>query len=213
VAVLPRLVREAEDRGWWRAVDGPAAAPSPASSLASAGVAGPAPDPGVAPTVRTLVPDDLRRLRVADRVVSPSSPDDVRALLVASISDDTRVIAAVSGESIVGLAVAAASVGGGGGGGGGGVESLLAVGVAPQFRGAGLGGALLRELVAGRPTGTSLEARIGVAERDVVEPLPIETRIAIARRLLAGAGFEVRRPSPDDVRDDPWTLRAELPPA
>ncbi len=56
-------------------------------------------------------------------------------------------------------------------------------------------------------------ARIGVAERDVVDPLPVETRLSIARRLLTGAGFELRRPSPDDVRDDPWTLRAERPPA
>ena len=38
------------------------------------------------------------------------------------------------------------------------------------FRGAGLGTALLRALVAGRPAGVAMEARFGVAERDWVEP-------------------------------------------
>ena len=64
------------------------------------------------------------------------------------------------------------------------MESLLALGVAPPLRGAGLGTALLRTLVDGRPPRTPMEARVGVAERDVVEPADVETRLEIARRLL-----------------------------
>ena len=37
-----------------------------------------------------------------------------------------------------------------------------------------------------------MTATIGVAERDPVDPLPVETRTAIARRLLDRAGFRVR---------------------
>ena len=156
------------------------------------------------PTIRPLDADALSRLQVADRVVSPFSSDDVGALLASAAADGGRVVGAVSGATIVGLAVAAPS--------GEATESLLAVGVAPGLRGAGLGGALLRELVAGRSTRASMEARVGVAERDVVDPQPVETRSAAARRLLLGAGFELRRPTPDDIRDDPWALRAELLP-
>ena len=65
-------------------------------------------------------------------------------------------------------------------------EALLAVGVAPALRGDGLGRALLRALVEGRDAGTAMEARIGVAERDVVDPAPVEARLEVARRLLAG---------------------------
>ena len=93
-----------------------------------------------------------------------------------------------------------------------GTESLLALGVAPDFRRAGLGAALLRELVAGCPSGITMEARIGVAERDVVEPLQVETRLAIARRLLTGAGFELRRVDPDVARDDPYAISASRAP-
>ena len=58
-----------------------------------------------------------------------------------------------------------------------------------------------------------MRATVGVAERDWVEPLDIELRQDIARRLLAGAGFELRRPSPDLARDDPWAVTASLGPA
>src|SRR3954468_11136652 len=61
--VLPRLLREAEDRGWWSGetasrLDGPAAASSARRAA----------DPALAPTVRALTADDLSRLDVADRV-------------------------------------------------------------------------------------------------------------------------------------------------
>ena len=55
-----------------------------------------------------------------------------------------------------------------------------------------------------------MTAEVGVAERDWVEPLDVETRRDVARRLLTGAGFEFGRVSPDLARDDPWAISARL---
>ena len=108
---------------------------------------------------------------------------------------------AVAGSSLVGVAVATAE------------GELAGPGRrAPATGGAGLASALLASLVDGRPPGTGMRATVGVAERDWVEPLDIELRRDIARRLLAGAGFELRRPSPDLARDDPWAITASLGP-
>ena len=135
-----------------------------------------APAHGAIPTVRAVTAADLDGLGLAPRVVAPFDPADAQALLRAAALDGARVVAAVSGSTIVGVAVAAPSATEPA------VESLLALGVAPAFRGAGLGAALLRALVDGRPPRTPMEARVGVAERDVVEPADVETRLEIARR-------------------------------
>ncbi len=212
---LARLVREAEDRGWWspalqwaghellsgtapheRALTGFGGAPGVA-------VAGPAHD--TTPTVRAVTVANLTGLGLVPRVVAPFDPADALALLRAAALDGARVVVAVSGPMIVGVALAARSATEPA------EESLLALGVAPQFRGAGLGTALLRTLVDGRPPRTPMEARVGVAERDVVEPADVTTRLEIARRLLDGAGFVISATSPDLARDDPWTLVARLP--
>jgi hypothetical protein len=58
-----------------------------------------------------------------------------------------------------------------------------------------------------------MEALFGVAERDVVEPLPADVRLDVARRLLAGAGFVPRPASPDVARDDRWAIAGRLDPA
>jgi ribosomal protein S18 acetylase RimI-like enzyme len=207
-AALPRLVREAEDRGWWAPGLAWAGHELLAGSVTGAGATagrGAGPARGATPAVRTVTVADLDGLGLAERVVSPFDPGDALALLRAAALDGARVVAAVSGSTIVGIAVAAPSASEPA------VESLLVVGVAPSFRGAGLGTALLRALVAGRPQRTPMEARVGVAERDVVEPEDIGTRLEIARRLLAGVGFTSRATPPDLVRDDPWTLVARLP--
>jgi ribosomal protein S18 acetylase RimI-like enzyme len=205
-AVLPRLVREAEDRGWW----------SPRVEWAgqvllvgAAPVAGGDPTLGAAgagsPVVRALSGAELDGLTLAPRTVAPFDPADALALLRAAAAGGARIVGAVTGTTLVGLAAAAPT--------GQGEESLLAVGVAPGHRGAGLGKALLRQLVAGRAPGVAFEARIGVAERDWVEPDDVTTRLLVARRLLEGAGFELRAPSPDLRRDDPRTIVAVRPPS
>ncbi|MEW6225854.1 MAG: hypothetical protein AB1627_14615, partial [Chloroflexota bacterium] len=154
--------------------------------------------------VRVLAPADLDPLALAPRTIPPFDPDDGRALLAAALAAGGRVVAGVAGSTIVGVAVAAPAAAGSGD------ESLLALGVAPAWRRAGLAGALLGALVAGRPAGAAMEARIGVAERDVVEPLPVETRIAVGRRLLEGAGFAIRPVPPDVARDDRWAVAGRL---
>jgi acetoin utilization protein AcuC len=226
--VLPRLVREAEDRGWWRPglrwagreVAGGAGArrssPSPAGGTtmtAPGATTVTAPGtrtatPSATPAIRELAPGDADRLRLVPRVVPLFDPADGRALLAAALAGGARVVAAVSGDTIVGVAVCAAA--GDRPGDRPGDTSLLATGVAPDLRRRGLGLALVRALAAGLPAGTRLEAQVGVAERDAVDPLPVETRIDVARRLLTAAGFESGRPSPDVTRDDPWAISARL---
>jgi len=204
--VLPRLVREAEDRGWWR--PGPAVGVAPRGASVAPRGASVEPEPGRTPAIRRLAAGDLDRLRVAPRTVSPFDPDDARSLLAAALADGARVVAAMAGEVVVGTAVVSPVTGRGEGA----VESLLAVGVAPDWRGAGLASAMLRALVESRPAGVALEAEIGTAERDAVDPVPVETRMAVARRLLEGAGFVVRAPSPDISRDDRFAIAARLAP-
>jgi GNAT superfamily N-acetyltransferase len=206
---LPRLVREAEDRGWWAPrltwagrtiIEG--SGPGLRSEVPAAA---PAAEANGTPTTRPVTAADLDRLRLASRVVSPFDPVDALALLRAALLDNARVVAAVVGEDIVGLAVVAPSATEPA------VESLLAVGVAPTYRGAGLGRALLAALVVGCPTRTAIEARVGVAERDVADPVDVRARLDAARRLLVGAGFRLQLASPDLARDDPQILVARLP--
>ena len=185
--VLPRLVVEAEDRGWW------------AANSSSTGEAAPVSD-AAEPMVVALSPADLAGLALAPRTISPFDPFAAHAILVAAARDGARVVGAVAGSTLVGVAVAAGS------------GELLALGVAPALRRRGLGAALLRTLVDGRPDGGGMSATIGVAERDWVEPLDVETRRDVARRLLTGAGFELRAASPDLARDDPWAISARLQP-
>ena len=204
--VLPCLVREAEERGWWRpglrwagrevAPEVGAAVPVvPAPRVVAASAA----------VVRALAPGDLDRLALAPRTVPPFDPADGRSLLAGALAGGARVIAAVAGSTIVGVAVSAPSAERAS-------ETLLTVGVAPAWRRAGLAAGLLHALVAGRPAGFTMEVRFGVAERDVVEPLAIETRTAVARRLLDGAGFRLRPVSPDVARDDRWAIEGRLEP-
>jgi GNAT superfamily N-acetyltransferase len=172
---------------------------------------GSSPSP-IAPTIRALGAVDIDRLALAPRTIAPFDAADARSLLAAALAGGARVVGAVAGDTIVGAAIAARSrveprspveprV-----------ESLLALGVAPGWRRQGLGRALLQALVAGRAPGITLEAVLGVAERDVVEPLAVDARLAIGRRLLAGAGFAVRPAPPDVTRDDPWAIAGRLDP-
>ncbi len=184
---LPRLLEVAEDRGWWSATEAERSSSS-------------APLAAQAPTIAALGAAELELLDLAARVVSPFDVASARSLLVAAARDGSRIVGAVAGSSLVGVAVATTD------------GEVVALGVAPGNRQNGLGGALLRSLVDGRRPGTGMRVTVGVAERDWAEPLDIELRQDIARRLLVGAGFELRRPSPDLARDDPWAVTASLGP-
>ncbi|MEO5965887.1 MAG: acetoin utilization protein AcuC [Candidatus Limnocylindrales bacterium] len=207
---LPALVREAEDRGWWRprltwagrevSGDGVAVPGAADRARAAGGRSG-------APVVRELRTETLQGLRLAARTIPPFDPVDAMDLLIAAAGDGARIVGAVDGDVLVGVAVAAVDRAGSDG------EQLLVVGVAPDARSAGLGRAMLRLLVAGRAPGATMRVAVNPSERDVVEPLDVAERIAIAGRLLRGAGFELRPVSPDVRRDDPWAIEAWLQPS
>jgi acetoin utilization protein AcuC len=189
---VPRLLREAADRGWWDASGGSdadvASNPSPDA----------APSPDSAPTIlAALDAATWDRLSLAPRVVAPARAAVAHAIVAAALRGGARVTAAVVGAVAVGLAV---SVGGGDGDRG---EDLVALGVAPDWRRRGVATALVARHVADAAPGRGLTAAVGVAERDVVEPLDHATRIHVARRLLEGAGLTIGA-APDPVaRIDP----------
>jgi acetoin utilization protein AcuC len=188
--VLPRLLHAAVERGWWRPADVQAEASNGAD--ASDGAVGPELVPTI---VGPLTADRLDRLTVAARVVGPADPVAARRLLVAAVRGGTEVVGAVAGSTLVGVAVLAplppeehATFDG---------RELVALGVAPANRQQGLGTALLAAAV--NSVGPApVTAAFGVAERDVIEPLPVETRAAIARGMLERAGFSVR-PAPGAI--------------
>jgi acetoin utilization protein AcuC len=177
--VLPRLLVVAEERGWWDPM-GDLRPREPASAR-------PAGDPTIVPELDAAL---IERLVLAARVVPPANPDEGQALLLAAVRDGARVSGAVLGDRLVGVAIAAPA-GGHGRGPGGGLE-LLWIGVARGQRQKGIASALLETLVGPGGEGSASRrwsARIGVAERDVVDPLPLELRQSIARRLVGRAGF------------------------
>jgi ribosomal protein S18 acetylase RimI-like enzyme len=200
--VVPRLVREAWERGWWRPE-----LPWPGVGEGSSGGGQVAGAGGGSPTIVTSIDAaTLRGSRLASGVASPADPAEARALLVAALEDQgTLVTAAVEGDVVVGAAVSATVDGDPG------RRALLALGVAPGYRRGGLAGRLLAEHLALEPA-VSWEATVTVAERDWVDPLDVDVRASIARRLLERAGFALRPAPPSISRIDPWAIRGERPP-
>ncbi|HEX2755187.1 MAG TPA: GNAT family N-acetyltransferase [Candidatus Limnocylindrales bacterium] len=191
--LVPGLLRSAADRGWW----------DPLALVESDG-SGAVREPDGAATASILPGVDLaiwEHLVPAAQVIPPARTTDARALISAALRSGARVTAAVvDGRVAVGLAVSGPDTDGS--------EDLLALGVAPAFRRQGLAARLLAAHVEAARPGRSIRARVGVAERDAVEPLEHATRIAIARRLLEGAGFTVE-PAPDRIgRLDPLAIAA-----
>ncbi|MEA2547226.1 MAG: acetoin utilization protein AcuC, partial [Chloroflexota bacterium] len=193
--VVPRLIRTAMDRAWWQPLAGPGSSTSvPATPQNSPAATTP-------PTIVASIDSaSWAGLAVAPRVIPPSDPADVHSIVRSALADGARVTAAVTGQVVVGLAV---SIDGEQGG-----SEFLALGVAPGWRRMGLGRRLLSSHVEAFPDGLQLTARVTVAERDVVEPLAHATRIAIARRLLTGAGFELARVADPVGRADPLAIVA-----
>ena len=207
---VPRLLREARDRGWWD----PLATPSRAAASTSQ-ARGPN-GTGAASILASIDPEIWARLTLAARVVAPCDPADGHALIGAAIRDGARVSAAVDGTLVVGLAVSHSRAGAGAGTGAGngadtgaGTGELLALGVAPAWRRRGIAGAMLGAHVASAGPGeTAQAATVTVAERDPMEPLDLADRMSIARRLLERAGYRVG-PADGDLRTaDPSALRA-----
>jgi len=181
-ALVPALVREAIDRGWWDPVDG---SDPPYASV-----------PAGAPTVHARLDSDLR-FAVG---VAPLPFTFLRT----RPGDRFSMTAAVVQEVVVGAVASAASATGSG-------REILAVGVTPEHRGHGLATAMLRAHVDSFRSGDEpLFTTITVAERDWVDPLEASLRASVARRLFEGAGFAVRPASRSHRAIDPLALEATL---
>jgi ribosomal protein S18 acetylase RimI-like enzyme len=178
---------------------------------------------------RSLDAATWARLRLSPRVVAPADVADAHALVLGALRDGAGspvVTAATVGDVVVGLVVSAVPVVGSDGGGRGaagrdsgvGLEErhLLAIGVAPSHRGRGLARDLLRahleELASPGYGDLPVVATVTFAERDPVAPIGATVRSAIARRLLAGAGFTVDRAAGSLGRADPSAIVGRLRP-
>ena len=194
--VVPRLLQLAEDREWWTPFEDE---PSPASNDAAA------PGASATPTViDRLSHESIGRLSLAARVISPLDPAAGHALITRAMADGAQVSAAVADASIVALAI---SVPRGEGRDGG--NELVALGIAPEWRRRGLAGRLLEGHLA--TVEGWVDASFTLAERDPVDPLPLELRRDIARSVLEHAGFESRALEGDVSRVDRSAFSARRP--
>ena len=192
---VPTFLRVAEERGWWRP-DGERSY-RPGLGLDGSGVAagGRSGDPGSlardgsnavaeAMLVAPLTGAMMERLKLAPRVVAPADTLEAHALLTAALREGAVATGAVSGEWLVGVALAAPTS----------LEAvyqLAALGVAPAWRRRGLSAAMMAALMATPALrGCALVALLTAAERDPVEPLPGILRREVAERLFRGAGMD-----------------------
>lgn len=215
--VVPTVVREAVDRGWWSPLGGGAVSRGAGAPPDRELEVGAGDDPAVEPTIVPLEQGLLERVRLAERVAPPRDVGDLRAILGAALADGAYGVVAVAGDVVVGLALAVPdrapgddAAAGGLAPGGAAVDRLLLVGVAPARRGRGLGRALLRRLVAATPAGRSLVALVTAAERDVVAPADRRERREVAARLLEGAGFRLELVPRSVAAADPEAVAARL---
>lgn len=192
-AVVPRLLREAIDRGWWApdAPSGPMAAASEPMHRASR------PSAGHVTVLDAMDAATWSGMTLAPRVIAPFDPSIGHAMVAAALADGALVTAAVRDTTVVGLVVVDRAGG-----------DVLALGVAPEWRRQGIA----RDLLAverARPDGSASRAEVSLAERDVVEPLDRSLRASIARGLLEGAGFTVVPPDVDLQAIDTLLLSME----
>jgi acetoin utilization protein AcuC len=190
---VPRLMREAVDRGWWSPV-GPAL--GEVEDAATSGSALGRPE-----ILDVVDRETLDRLTLAPRLVANLDTGLLRDLLV---SPALSITMAVDGATSVGLVVSALddpavpdSP-----------RSILAIGVAPAARRQGLATRMLAAHVEefGR-AGTSWAATVSLAERDPVEPLDRALRSAIADRIFERAGFAPEAPDRSFQAVDPGSVR------
>ena len=193
---VPRLLREARDRGWW----------DPLGARSTGTRRGPATLDGT--STATVIPSIDReawdRLTLASGVVAPADPIDGHDLIAAGLADGLRATVAVEGSTVVGAAVSWAADSQG-------PAVLLALGVAPERRRQGLATSLLGRHVTAASDGAGFVAEVTVAERDPREPLDGSVRREIGRRLLGGAGFQ-ESPAEASVRAaDPAAIAGSRP--
>jgi acetoin utilization protein AcuC len=193
---VPRLIREAVDRGWWSPAKGPVPGPAGFSP-------GGAASPGSGSTIVNR-PDraTLDRLEFAPRLVGALDPSSLRVILDPSRLDLTI---AVAGTRVIGLVVSAASASGEEGEA---PRAILAVGVAPGARRRGLATELLARHLASFDPRTTWSATVTGAERDPVEPLDRTLRADMARRLFERNGFDVQPAGGPLGRADPSAIEA-----
>ncbi len=194
---VPRLLRMARDRGWW----------DPLAEVAGAAVAAPGPEAadgtdGETSIVASVDVTTWAGLTLAPGVIAPADASEAHRLVAAGLRDGLHATIAVSGTTVVGTALSHRPDGSG-------PEAILAVGVAPAWRRRGIGRELLTAHVAtpGR-AGTAMTAEVTIAERDPLQPLDVTVRRDIARRLLGGAGFELRDAAGPVRAADPFAISA-----
>jgi acetoin utilization protein AcuC len=200
---VPALLRAAADLGWWSAANELAApAAGEADRAYWADTLGPTHAPAILEHVLGPMWD---RLQLAPRVVAPLDPAAAHELIGAALgmNDGVALTAAVDGTRVVGVALSAAPAVWAG------ERRLLALGVAPAARRKGLARRLLEAHLEGlRPGDNPILATVSAAERDPIDPLPRADRAAIARTLLAYAGFEVTKAPGPLGEADPGALLA-----
>jgi acetoin utilization protein AcuC len=197
---VPALVRAGVDAGWWDPLGPSVAGPVGVESDGGAADAlAPVAADVSTPAIASVDAAGWSALTIEPRVASPAGIADLHRLVAGGLAEPEgagprlRVTAAIAaGRLVVGLAASVVGPDPDEG------EELVALGVAPAWRRRGLASALLRDHVAGVSFGGAITATVTVAERDVVEPLDHAARIAVARRLLEGAGFLIER-APDPL--------------
>jgi acetoin utilization protein AcuC len=192
---VPRLIREAVDRGWWPPLGPPLAAREDSSTFAST--------VGRPEILDTVDRQTLDRLTFAPRLVANVDPASLRALLV---SQELSLTIAVDSATAVGLVVSALDDPAAPDPAAG--RSVLALGVAPALRRQGLATRMLATHVErfGR-AGTPWTATVTLAERDPVEPLDRALRSTVAARIYDRGGFSPEEPDRRLRLVDPGALR------
>ncbi len=201
--MVPALLSVAASRGWWRPDGGETSTMTRAAPAAEA-----PPARRATPTVvASLTLAGLDSLTVAPRVIPPADPVVASEILRTALRDGATVAGAVSGEWLVGVALAAPSELDG-------VDRLVALGVAPEWRRGGLATAMLRAIVADSARGgRALVALHTVADRDPMDPLPRAVRRGVAERLARAAGMTMG-PAPRRISaiDPDARLAVSIPP-
>ena len=150
----------------------------------------------------------LDRLKLAPHVMAPADPAEAAAILRAALADHAVAAGAVTGGWLVGVALAAPA-------GVAGVDRLLALGVAPRWRRAGVATALLRALRHEPGRGrAALVALHTAAERDPFDPLPRAVRRGVAEELARRTGMsEIALPERISTVDPDARLFVAVPPS